>query len=89
MKKVNKQCLLDTPTQFGSVMHMFNMSALGMRRFGSFSSKAMIVGTIYADTVIREKCLLSSHRCHFVKHYFFRNKLLHAHVQYVYTQRPR
>ena len=27
---------------------------------------------------------LSSHRCHFIKNYFFQTKLLHANVQCVY-----
>ena len=27
---------------------------------------------------------LSSHRCHFIKSYFFQTKLLHAYVQCVY-----
>ena len=55
------------------------MSALCLR-----SIRAVIgVGTIYAYTVIQEKCQ-SSHRCHFVKYLFFRTRLLHAHKQYVY-----
>ena len=42
-------------------------------------------GTIYAYTkALLGKNCLCSHRCHFVKNYFFWTKLLHAYVQCVY-----
>ena len=37
----------------------------------------------YTKALLGENCL-SSNSCHFVKNYFFLNKLLHAYVQYVY-----
>ena len=33
----------------------------------------------------KKKNCLSSHRCHFVKKYFFAIKFLHANVQWVYS----
>ena len=37
----------------------------------------------------KKKNCLSSHRCHFVKNYFFAIKFLHANVQWVYSMKAQ
>ena len=72
MKKVNKQCLLDTP----STVRVSEKDEYNTKLFTPESS---IYQSLY------RKNSLSSHRCHFIKKYsFFLTKLLHAYVQCVY-----
>ena len=70
MKKVNKQCLLDTPR---TVRFSEKPCTVRFRRHHLCIFKSLI----------RESCL-SSHSCNFVKNYFFWTQLLHAYVQCVY-----
>ena len=63
MKKVNKQCLLDTPrTVWVSEKDEYNTKL--------FTPESSIYQSLY------RKNSLSSHRCHFIKNYFFPNQTL-------------
>ena len=90
MKKVNKQCLLDTPRTVRvreKTCQVIVQNRKSIKLFIKSCGRSWSAheGNIYAytNTLVGKNCL-SSHSCHFVKNYFFWTKLLHAYVQCAY-----
>ena len=68
MKKVNKQCLLDTPPA-----HSLTHSALRVSEKDEYNTKLFKPeSSIYQS--LYQKNSLSSHRCHFIENHYFPNQ---------------